>query len=63
MRIATDLVTRRTARNAVAPASGTQPSSSTSIASQVLPSRMLDISARNPTYGGPALAEPIPVGW
>ena len=57
------IVTFRSARNAVMPAIGTQPSSSTSTASQALPPSTVASSGQDPTYGGAMLAEPIPVGW
>ncbi len=53
----------RVARYAVAPASGTEPSSSTDTATQVLPSASVDRAASTATYGGAQAVEPNPTSW
>ena len=55
-------VIRRAARNAVRPASGTQPSRITSTASQGLPAAIVASAAITARYGGAVVAEPTPVG-
>jgi hypothetical protein len=56
-------VSRRVARNAVIPASGTQPSNSTSVASHGLPPNKVDRVASTAMYAGVLAAEPMPVSW
>ena len=51
------------ARNAVIPASGTQPSSSTSVTSHGLPPNRVEKTASTATYAGVLAAEPMPVSW
>ncbi len=56
-------VTRRTARKAKTPASGTQPNRITSTASHGLPPSTVARAATTAMYGGALLPEPIPDGW
>jgi hypothetical protein len=56
-------VSRRVARNAVIPASGTQPSSSTSVTSHGLPPNRVDKTASTPDVRRGLAAEPMPVSW
>ena len=58
-----EFVTRRTASMAVIPASGTQPTRITSIASHGLPASTVAIAAITASQGGVAVVEPSPNGW
>ena len=56
-------VTRRVARKAVAPASGTQPRRITSTASHGLPPSTVASTASSATYGGAFAPVPMLTGW
>ena len=62
-RTSVERVTRRTARKAEIPASGTLPSRITSTASHGLPPSTVASAAITARYGGALLPEPTPTGW
>ena len=57
------MTSRRVARYAVIPASGTQPSSRTSTASHAWPPSTVASAATTARYGGAEAVEPTPTAW